>query len=536
MIMNKCHLIFWIFLGALAVTPTSRGEISSAETGKIGRQVAGYRRDGTGIFPDCSPPTRDLKTQWATELPSWGHSSPITISSATSGPARVYLTVEPLEGKRDFPALICVDGSSGKILWDKPLDHLAAVPVADREPARSAWHEIMADYAKRQQFRRDYSKSKDASAMEAAGYKWNTRWGKVIAKDETMIEAKLKIARKAGFTLETWRHLAGGGGTMCVGAAYATPVSDGHFIWTTTAWGGFFCHDLDGNQLWVAFAPGTPGEYCRNGRSPILWKNLLLSDITAQARAFDAATGKLLWSHPVGDSTIVSPMVLTSGGKDILWAAGCIAFLLPEGTPLTVEGWKDCGMQTLVKYDERDVIFFCGSGEHCGWTDKGGVKSEFTPPAAVRFALTGSALQSTVLWNGKTTGVSTGGTMPWMLYYDKGFYHIDGAILDPLTGAVRTGATSNKKTRAGNPAASVPPTSHLLLTAGGHVYGLMTKGLLSVFTTGGQKVSEYKIPVPIATSNLGWDDKSFCIVGPPFTLGKDRIYARSNIHLLSIGN
>ena len=46
-----------------------------------------------------------------------------------------------------------------------------------------------------------------------------------------------------------------------------------------------FCHDLDGKLLWSAFTMPTFGEFCRNGRSPILWQDLLISDIGNVVRA-----------------------------------------------------------------------------------------------------------------------------------------------------------------------------------------------------------------------------------------------------------
>jgi outer membrane protein assembly factor BamB len=82
-----------------------------------------------------------------------------------------------------------------------------------------------------------------------------------------------------------------------------------------------------------AASPGQDGEYCRNGRSPILWKDpatgklFLLSDITNKVRAFDAGTGKLLWTDggPArmgreGAGSVVTPAVLTVGGTPVLWA------------------------------------------------------------------------------------------------------------------------------------------------------------------------------------------------------------------------
>lgn len=508
-----------LLVGLLVVT-------TAAEAGP---QIAGYRYDGSGVHPDTvRVPVGELKTLWTTALPSWGHSSPISVAG------KVFVLVEPVEGERDFPALICLAGDRGTILWEQPLDHLSAVPGGVADAARAAWKDVMADYAIRQRLCREYQKSKDPKTLEEAGYVYNGRWNKVERLDETPIKTKLKIAEKAGFTLETWRHGCSGGSTHCIGAVYATPVSDGTRIWSATAWGGFFCHDLDGKQLWTAYAPGKAGEYCRNGRSPLLWQNLLISDITNLIRAFDAVTGQLKWSHPApeGSHTIVSPMVLTIGGQDILWAAGCTALRLPDGAPVQVVGWKNEGMQTLVKHDERDVVFFCGSGEHCGWAGKG--SAEISAPAAVRFALSGDTLIGTVLWHGGSAAPGNkdflGGNAPWMLYHQGRFYHRGGQILDPATGAKLAGEQS----RNGSGAA-VPRTGHLLLAAGGHIYGLNEiKGkdgkpgsaLLEIFTVDGNKAGTHNIT---SAAGESW-------YGRGFTFGDGRIYARSLTQVYAVGN
>ncbi len=530
------------FLDSILLAFATTALTANLSAFEVGPQIAGYGRDGTRVYPDFTPPTTTLKQRWVTELPSWGQSQPIAIGD------RIYVTVEPLESRRLFPSLLCLDAASGRILWDKPLDHLSAVPASVKDAALAAWKDVMADYAKRHEFYLDYMKTKDDKAMVAAGYEWNARWNKVIPKDGKPIEAKCNIAKQAGFTLETWRHGCSGGNATGIGAAYATPVSDGKHLWTSTAWGGFFCHDLEGKEEWVAFSPGAEGEYCRNGRSPILWKNLLLSDITEMARAFDAATGKLLWSHPGDKSqmvTVVSPMVLTSGGKDIFWSAGPRAYLLPEGTPVPIDGWKDGGMQTLVKSDERDVIFFCGASEHSGWSNKG-KGSTFEPPAAVRFAFTAGTLTATVLWHGKTAGGGSpdfsGGNKPWMVYYDKMFYHINGAILDAATGTVRAGKISRGKGGGGKgPDSATPPSNYMLLIANNHVYGLTSHGDLSVFTTAGKPVSSLKISEPEATYEYGQPggkkEARICVNdGPVFSLAKDLVIVRSLNHLHGIGN
>ena len=179
--------------------------------------------NGTRVYPDTRPPTTFTQKDvaWACELPSWGHGSPIVVGT------KAFLQVEPLEGQRLFPALICIDTATGKILSDSPFDQTAAIPEAEAKPAIEAWKKAMDDYARRQQLCREYHRSQDTRAMEVAGYEWNARWNKVVRRDEKPIVDLLRTAQKAGFTLETWRHGCSGGSTMCVGQAYATPASDG---------------------------------------------------------------------------------------------------------------------------------------------------------------------------------------------------------------------------------------------------------------------------------------------------------------------
>ena len=178
-----------------------------------------------------------------------------------------------------------------------------------------------------------------------------------------------------------------------------------------------------------------PGEYCRNGRSPILYKNLLISDITGKVRAIEKETGALKWSHPVDNETVMTPAIITVNKTDILLCFNKKAFRLPDGVPLTVEGGTDFGATTIVKYDERDVVFSIGGGEHGGWTQKGA--TALTTPSAVRYRLEGDKLVGQVLWTGiegQKQSSHTGVT-----YHDGKLYRAKGVVLEALTGKVLAG-------------------------------------------------------------------------------------------------
>jgi hypothetical protein len=89
-------------------------------------QLAGYRRDGTGICPDCTPPTTwtEKDVLWETPLPSWGTGSPSYVAG------KLFVFCEPAPGF-DFPLLVCLDAKTGAELWRRKVGQLfGALPGA----------------------------------------------------------------------------------------------------------------------------------------------------------------------------------------------------------------------------------------------------------------------------------------------------------------------------------------------------------------------------------------------------------------------
>ncbi len=494
--------------------------------------------EGSRVFTDVKPPTvfSGADITWKVALPDkgWGNSSPVVVGD------RIFLLCEFDESVNEYPSLVCMSAKDGSVLWKALLDHTPL--LANGAQVKAAWTALLDDLRLRAEVNAILAKHGKTPEIEAKakgkGYSINHK-NQIRREDSNSLKAEKDIAASGGLMLESWREgRASGGDSDCVGHAYATPVTDGERVYVQTAFGGFFCFDLSGKRLWSTVSIGQLGEYCRNGRSPILYKSLMLSDITNKVRAFDKLSGKLLWSDDTpmkrgkqGVDTIVSPAILTVNGVDILWAAGCHAYRLPEGKQLTVEGWSEHGMQTLVKKDERDVIFFCGAGEHCGWSGKGNGGKGPSAPAAVRFTLEDETLKGTVLWHGGQLAPRWnerigGSNLPWMTYHQGKLHHITGPILDALTGKIVTGAFTDQPQGGGR---AVPPTGHLLLIANGHIFGFggapgqgnRNAAMISVYTTDGKSVSDNIIP---ELTSYGWT----------FTFDQDSIYVRGLRHLVKI--
>jgi outer membrane protein assembly factor BamB len=582
----------------------------------------GYRGPGGTCLFDGNPPTSfDEKTGsnvlWKVPMPNWGHSAPVAIGK------RVFVISEGgWPEAQDLPLLQCLDADTGRELWRRDLDHVKATGLteADQKAAKEAWHVVLADFRTDYTIFNEYIYAKpvetgdildnkptvDGKAVAVEKFKALGRnyggwkgggYGQLRGLKPKCDDEKAKVAAKAGLTLATWQHGCGMG-QSCFGQTFPTPVTDGKRLYVVTAFGGFFCFDPDGTEVWCRYYPGRTGEYCRNGRSPLIYGDLLISDVTALVRAIDRATGELKWSAPVDDETFMTPVIVTTGGRDILLCFNRKAFLLPDGKSVPIEGGSDFGALAVVKHDERDVVFFSGGGEHGGWENKG--NCEVPPPAAVRFRLgtvpapgaeakkakpavaaSGSELDELqaglsqelekearrpakapelrpgdavltgqVLWcrlQGKGASSHVG-----LVYREGKLCHVpSGSAWDPLTGSLLAGPGDRK---AAGTTRAVGATHHLLYVAGGHFYGLREgrgggegnppqEGLLSVHTLDGKLVSECRLanaPVEgdkrrqIIEQN-GWNTWMFSYACP-FMIAGDRIYIRSYDYLWCIGS
>jgi len=76
---------------------------------RAGAPVRGFRGDGSGRFPDASPPLEwgaDKNIVWSTKIGPNKYSSPIVVDG------RIFLVADPAQ-------LVCVDAADGRIRWQK---------------------------------------------------------------------------------------------------------------------------------------------------------------------------------------------------------------------------------------------------------------------------------------------------------------------------------------------------------------------------------------------------------------------------------
>jgi len=526
----------------------------------------GYRgANGTGVFPDSKPPVDcDMKTgrniAWTAPLPNWGHGSPIVVKD------RAFVLSEP-GWKSDWPVLTCIDTKSGKVLWEREVNHLPSTGLDSSKQQESAakWHDF---HALSRDLYRAFNlivvqkKTEEGQALFRrngcvfGGHKGGGYGQLRSVKSETGGKASPLsrfVIKEAGLHGEGFHHTCGLG-TDCIGMAYATPVSDGENVYVTTTFAGVTCYDLQGAQRWqVCVLPSRTTESF--ARSPLLYHDLLISDYFGKTVAFEKATGKIRWTVETGGGSIATPAVITVGGSDILitegkngGSIGVSAVRLSDGKPLPIEGWGIGGTQILVDTDRRDVAYFCGRGQHSFWQEKG-PEAGNPPPVAVQFALAGETLKASVLWDGKEF-VGAGGYVGMLYHHGKLYCSTAGnaVVIDAVTGKLLDGSMDGRRGQR-----VLPFTKHLLLLAGDRFYGLgglertcdgnfettatlechgldgkpLGRSVLSAVPVTGDKLDQVR-------SQVGWDRWPFAY-GFPFTINGNRLYVRSFDQLICIG-
>jgi outer membrane protein assembly factor BamB len=416
------RLVRWSLLGAvLAVQPRlalaedpPRGAMPPGEVVPLGHarfmpspaHPVGWRGDGSGTFPGATPPARfsdgtrwemvketDAKQpdqkrsvrhwsceagkseniRWRTGLPNWSNSSPIVVGG------KVFVMSEPVEYA---PVLLCLDADSGTILWQRTVDHLDAIPVADQERAKRQWAGcwnlartgacLWSQYGAVVSAAR--SRPADAQA-QAALADWNRRaeavrfavaktarnaghWG-VIPLERGFVSDELRGAmtwlRQYNCYFHPW-ELGITDSSLQVGAyvgyGHPTPVSDGKLVYVYTGYHAAAAYDLEGKLIWLRWLgryDPVPGEHLAKWmdftQSPVLVDERLLVAAKRSLTCLEAATGKTLWTRnaeeahmrlAVGyDCLLSTGVILQVGGEShFFWYDGRV-YRIRDGRPVT---------------------------------------------------------------------------------------------------------------------------------------------------------------------------------------------------------
>jgi hypothetical protein len=528
----------------------------------------GYRGPaGTGVFPASNPPIDcDMATgrniAWRAPLPNWGHGCPVVVRD------RAFVLSEP-GWKHDWPVLTCIDTGSGKVLWEREINHLPATGLTPERQAEVAqkWREFQAEYRALYTIFAETVGQGDQEAakrrFQERGYTFGGHRGGGYGQLRSLNGRPKLHLRDAGLRSDVWRHDCGLGFDE-IGAAYASPVSDGIHVFVIVSRCALAAFDRDGKQLWLTYLPFPPqlsGYNETNGRSPILYQDLVITDHPGYTVGVDKSTGAVRWRVDTFGTGHGGTAIITVSGTDYLLTegrrnqhGGLYAIRLPDGKPTPLAGWGDKCSLILVDTDQRDVAYFCG-GAHGSFNGKEVPEEAATPawkhPAAVRFALEGDRLVPQVLWDAARFGDSKPPDAIDAVYH-QGRLYTNGSMLDAKTGEVLAGTAKDAKDK-GRPV--TPKTRHLLLLAGDRLYGLdghtrlcdgpppagKPAATLTCMDLDGKVLGTSALTLAAVDgtkreqirSQVGWDRWGFGY-GMPFTIAGDCLYLRSSDEVICV--
>jgi len=294
---------YWVY--RILLTATALATIScQAET-------YGFRRDGSGLFPEANPPTEWSTNQnvvWRTPMPAISHASPILVGD------KVFVCSDP-------DTLLCVNAADGKIMWQKAANGYNDVLTPEQ------LNQAKTDEAKAaEQFpqMRTALRMKNTAITQMAAVQKEIKALEAQLKDkpgdpaltQSLDEANKKVAllkatrNESVEKYEQLQHELYKSWSLPVfdwdkpGISSTTPVSDGKHIYVNYGTGVAACYDLDGNRRWIRFVE-KPNYHSGQWVCPIYFDDKLFVSGRDTMHVLNASDGKELWARAAHFTTAI---------------------------------------------------------------------------------------------------------------------------------------------------------------------------------------------------------------------------------------
>lgn len=446
----------------------------------------GFRGNGHGVFPaDCRPvldwdEASGRNIVWRTPLPNYGNASPIVVGD------RAFVMCEPgwPEGN-DAPQLVCIDADSGEILWQRLVDHFAALPggqsaraaalrrelYAARIKSYRAQHELRGMSGAKAEAHADQARKEGAIFLAKDDGKWSVLKPSGIGRNnpyrDTWEPKWEELKEQFHFHWPAWN-------TFGIGFQFATPVSDGEAVYVVTGFNAAACFDMDGSCRWLRFF----GDFDPSGHdvgsfvhSPIIIDGVLIVSTGGVLRGIERSSGRTMWEVPTAYTNyfVGSPIGLTLGDTPCVLTAPGEVVRVRDGVVLTrnlAQMGGGAGPATA-----GEGVVFCSSGSTGGrYRPSSNRRFSESGMHCLRLQLQDGTLDVKRLWHNEEA--SSGEVTPVFLG-DTLYVGSEGKAVDPRSGTVHGGRRT--KTRAKN----------ALVIAGGHLFLHDSYGETSVHRLGG---------------------------------------------------
>ncbi|HVW02467.1 MAG TPA: PQQ-binding-like beta-propeller repeat protein [Planctomycetaceae bacterium] len=280
----------------------------------LAAEPIGWRRDGSGTFPNTDPPLHWSTTQnvrWSTEMPGRSNSQPVPAGN------RLFVCADP-----DW--LVCVDADNGKVLWqhrntdsDAVGEELWARVEQEREHADDLQRKRDTLELRRQELSKQIKQQPDA--MELRDER------KAVAAKIEALETELKSLTLVARFPKLKTH-------EITGYTTATPTTDGRHVWAIFGNSVVVCYDLDGHRQWIKKLPDFPNSEWGHSTSPLLVGDTLIVIVDAIV-GLDAHTGEERWRTRFGQSW-GSPVHVRVDGVDLIVTANGKVLRVSDGKML----------------------------------------------------------------------------------------------------------------------------------------------------------------------------------------------------------
>jgi len=280
----------------------------------VPERVHGFRNDGTASYPSARPVTawdltRNINVKWHIPL-DWSHSQPVIAGN------KLLVMVEP-------HFLVCLDKMTGKEAWRRELNvfELKATEYLDASRKLYAVHRRELTALRRRGAYREVrarAYREQGQAPEAA----LKRALSEAVKTGCLPKLEALFVKAGAPKMDHWDNpgdVDAGRFPPWIGRTFATPVTDGAYVWVRLGTGVTACYDMEGNRRWMIHTP------CMAGRCALCMSPVLVQDADAppgsgrlvllapaapregdepwrmKLTALDAATGRPCWETPVPD-------------------------------------------------------------------------------------------------------------------------------------------------------------------------------------------------------------------------------------------
>jgi outer membrane protein assembly factor BamB len=235
-------------------------------------EVVGWRTDGTGRYPDASPPVTWSDSDnvvWSCPLPSRGNATPVFVGG------RLFVTAEPFK-------LICVNASDGKIAWQADNGLLDTVQGDEGDRLRAK----LADADDRFRELRDLQNRRNRLERSLRRNPDNAETKQQADDLQTQIDAiETELAPIRDYRPPVTHDTNG--------YASPTPTSDGKRVFAHFGNGVAAAYDFDGTRLWIRMVQ-QPEHQWGHSSSPVLAGNTLVV-LVRDLFGLDPDTGEVKW-------------------------------------------------------------------------------------------------------------------------------------------------------------------------------------------------------------------------------------------------